>query len=72
MYSLYSANIFLDLSFRAKVGGIGLAYPLEEDKKEARTTQMVGTSGYIPPEGYQGIITTKTDTFAYGVVSVLQ
>ena len=65
-----SANVLLDLSFRAKVGDFGLALPLEE-KKEARTARVVGTSGYIPPEYYRGIITTKMDTFGYGVVRKL-
>jgi len=50
------------------VGDFGLALPLE-DKKEARTARVVGTSGYIPPEYYRGVITTKMDTFGYGVVS---
>lgn len=61
----------LDLSFRAKVGDFGLALPLQEDKKEARTARVVGTSGYIPPEYYRGVITTKMDTFGYGVVRIL-
>lgn len=65
----HSANVLLDLSFRAKVGDFGLALPLE-DKKEARTARVVGTSGYIPPEYYRGVITTKMDTFGYGVVNM--
>ncbi len=58
------------MSFRAKVGDFGLALPLKEDAKEARTARVVGTSGYIPPEYYRGVITTKMDTFGYGVVRV--
>ena len=65
---LYSANVLLDLSFRAKVGDFGLARPLEDDKVEKMTARVVGTSGYIPPEYYRGVITTKMDTFGYGVV----
>ena len=67
-FSNCSANVFLDLSFRAKVGGFGLARPLKADST-ASTCRVVGTSGYIPPEYYRGLITTKMDTFGYGVVS---
>ena len=62
-----SANVLLDLSFRAKVGDFGLARPLDE-KDEKRTARVVGTSGYIPPEYYRGVITTKMDSFGLGVV----
>lgn len=58
----------LDLSFRAKVGDFGLARPLEEDTNERKTVRVVGTSGYIPPEYYRGVITTKMDTFGFGVI----
>ncbi len=60
--------MLLDLSFRAKVGDFGLARPLEDDKNERKTVRVVGTSGYIPPEYYRGVITTKMDTFGFGVV----
>ena len=67
-FSLCSANVLLDLSFRAKVGDFGLARPIH-DTSETRTSRVVGTSGYIPPEYYRGTITTKMDSFAFGVVS---
>lgn len=62
-----SANILLDLSFRAKVGDFGLARPLLQDESE-KTHTIMGTSGYIPPEYYRGEITTKMDTYSFGVV----
>ena len=64
----HSANVLLDLSFRAKVGDFGLARPIH-DTSETRTSRVVGTSGYIPPEYYRGTITTRMDSFAFGVVS---
>lgn len=65
--SVFSANVLLDLSFRAKVGDFGLARPIH-DADTTRTNRVVGTSGYIPPEYYRGTITTKMDTYAFGVV----
>ena len=66
-----SANILLDLSFRAKVGDFGLARALQESDGQNRTVHVMGTSGYIPPEYYRGEITTKMDSFSFGVVCVL-
>ena len=63
-----SANVLLDLSFRAKVGGFGFARSLENPSEDGRTARVVGTSGYISPECYNGRITTKMDAFSYGVV----
>ena len=60
--------MLLDLSFRAKVGDFGLARPLDEEHDEKQTARVVGTSGYIPPEYYRGVITIKMDTFGFGVV----
>ena len=66
-YFWCSANVLLDLAFRAKVGDFGLARALQESGY-ARTVRIIGTSGYIPPEYYNGEITTKMDTFSFGVV----
>lgn len=62
-----SANVLLDLSFRAKVGDFGLARGIQQ-AEETRTARVVGTSGYIPPEYYRGVITTKMDAFGFGVI----
>ena len=65
--------MLLDLSFRAKVGDFGLARALNEvnTQYQSQTHRVVGTSGYIAPEYYHGTITTKLDTYAFGVVSII-
>eukprot|EP00731_Ephydatia_muelleri_P015626 Em0009g50a len=62
-----SANVLLDLAFRAKVGDFGLARVFQESDSTS-TSRVVGTSGYIPPEYYHGRITTKMDTYSFGVI----
>ena len=72
---LCSANVLLDLSFRAKVGDFGLARAIGGEHAQmasAQTVRVVGTSGYIAPEYFRGTITTKLDTYAFGVVRDLQ
>ena len=73
----------LDHAYRAKVGDFGLArvvggsvggqfppYHREgfRSREVATTVNIVGTSGYIPKEYLEGIITPKMDVYAYGVV----
>ncbi|KAL5481255.1 hypothetical protein EMCRGX_G021386 [Ephydatia muelleri] len=66
-----SANVLLDLAFRAKVGDFGLARVFQESDSTS-TSRVVGTSGYIPPEYYHGRITTKMDTYSFGVVTYME
>ena len=50
---------------RAKIANFGLA----KTGHNAVTTHIVGTQGYIAPEYLvDGLVTTKMDVFAYGVV----
>ena len=70
-----SANVLLDYSFRAKVGDFGLVRAIGHDPnaqiRQSVTARIVGTSGYIAPEYYRGVITTKLDTYAFAVVSII-
>ncbi|KAJ6849158.1 putative lysM domain receptor-like kinase 4 [Iris pallida] len=60
-----SSNVLLDSKMRAKVANFGLA----KSGCNAVTTHIVGTQGYVAPEYLvDGLVTTKMDVFAYGVV----
>ncbi|KAL6634920.1 hypothetical protein ACP70R_027591 [Stipagrostis hirtigluma subsp. patula] len=60
-----SSNVLLDARMRAKIANFGLA----KSGHNAVTTHIVGTQGYIAPEYLaDGLVTTKMDVFAYGVV----
>jgi len=63
-----SANVLLDVACRAKLGDFGLARSLMDHN--VKTRHIVGTSGYIPPEYYRGVVSVKMDSFGFGVVSV--
>ena len=55
------------------MGDFGLVRAIGHDPhahiKQSVTARIVGTSGYIAPEYFRGKITTKLDTYAFGVVS---
>ncbi|KAL5702118.1 hypothetical protein ACHQM5_027375 [Ranunculus cassubicifolius] len=62
---LKSSNILLDENMRAKIANFGLA----KSGCNAITMHIVGTQGYIAPEYVlDGIISTKMDVFAFGVI----
>ncbi|XP_019855710.1 PREDICTED: interleukin-1 receptor-associated kinase 4-like isoform X2 [Amphimedon queenslandica] len=70
--NIKSASVLLDSSFHVKIGGFGLVRaigdPSKSDIRQSQTARIVGTSGYIAPEYYRGVITTKLDTYSFGVV----
>ncbi|KAG6494310.1 protein LYK5-like [Zingiber officinale] len=67
--NLKSSNVLLDGELRAKVGGFGLARPVEDGETPQLTRHVVGTQGYMSPEYLEhGLITPKLDVFAFGVV----
>ncbi|KAH7651206.1 Non-specific serine/threonine protein kinase protein [Dioscorea alata] len=65
-----TSNILLDGSFRAKISDFGLAKLLVRTADgEASATRVVGTFGYLAPEYLRdGLATTKSDVYAFGVV----
>ncbi|XP_020581869.1 lysM domain receptor-like kinase 3 isoform X2 [Phalaenopsis equestris] len=65
-----SSNILLDSDFRAKISDFGLAKLLAPTNDgEASTTKVVGTFGYLAPEYLRnGLATSKSDVYAFGVV----
>ncbi|KAF5821125.1 putative protein kinase RLK-Pelle-L-LEC family [Helianthus annuus] len=61
-----ASNVLLDADLNAKLGDFGLAR-FSNNGKEAKTTHLAGTLGYIAPElARKGKATTATDVFAFG------
>ncbi|KAG6456574.1 hypothetical protein O3G_MSEX009801 [Manduca sexta] len=60
-----SANILLTTDCVPKLCDFGLAKQLESTYI---VSSMMGTSAYMPPEGFTGTITRKTDIFSFGIV----
>ncbi|OVA12493.1 Protein kinase domain [Macleaya cordata] len=65
-----TSNILLDNAFRAKISDFGLAKLVgKTGEGEASVTKVVGTFGYLAPEYLSdGLATTKSDVYAFGVV----
>lgn len=65
-----TSNILLDGAFRAKISDFGLSKLIgTTGDGEASATRVVGTYGYLAPEYLSnGLATTKSDVYAFGVV----
>nr|XP_043614265.1 lysM domain receptor-like kinase 3 [Erigeron canadensis] len=65
-----TSNILLDGSFKAKISDFGLAKLVGiTNDGEVSATRVVGTFGYLAPEYLRdGLATTKSDVYAFGVV----
>ncbi|XBH77248.1 hypothetical protein VPH35_103753 [Triticum aestivum] len=63
-----SSNILLDKEFKAYVADFGLARLILPNQTHV-TTELVGTTGYIPPEyGQAWVATLRGDMYSFGVV----
>ncbi|GLU19921.1 hypothetical protein SLE2022_361420 [Rubroshorea leprosula] len=65
-----SSNVLLDSNFRAKIANFTLARSTAgEEGQFALTRHIVGTKGYMAPEYLEnGLISTKLDVYAFGVL----
>ncbi|KAL3622748.1 hypothetical protein CASFOL_033356 [Castilleja foliolosa] len=63
-----SSNVLIDKDMNARLGDFGLARSYDH-AKNAHTTSVVGTIGYIAPELTRtGKASKSTDVFAYGIL----
>ncbi|CAN6846893.1 unnamed protein product [Brassica oleracea] len=65
-----ASNILLDSKLLPKISDFGLAR-LYDEKKSHISTRVAGTIGYLAPEyAMRGILTEKTDVYAFGIVAL--
>ncbi|XP_033140588.1 probable LRR receptor-like serine/threonine-protein kinase At1g56130 isoform X2 [Brassica rapa] len=65
-----ASNILLDSKLLPKISDFGLAR-LYDEKKSHISTRVAGTIGYVAPEyAMRGILTEKTDVYAFGIVAL--
>ncbi|KAJ8444057.1 hypothetical protein Cgig2_030914 [Carnegiea gigantea] len=66
---LKASNILLDHEMKPKISDFGMARMFDGEEFCAKTTRVVGTYGYMSPEyAVDGIFSTKSDVFSFGVL----
>lgn len=65
-----SANILIGADLQPKIGDFTLVRQLDQVSfQETQYSQnVIGTCVYMPPEAFRGDISTKFDTFSYGII----